>query len=367
MRKFIYKYLLIIASVTMFSCSDEIRGSLDLTSDVDIHSFTINGVEGNIVNDTITLTLPYGTDLTSLTPEITIGDSAKISPAIGEALDFSESATSGNEVVYTVTNGDLYQKYYVVVDVASAKITSFKIGSASGTIDQTNKTITVYIPDTTTDVTSLTPVVDYTDGATLSPESGTTINFSNPVDYTLSYLGSTFVYTVTVILGDAPKPVVTIYNGEDISPTWASIASTIYNSTANPATDGINTSSKCVAIMRNNTASDDGGRAWSGGALWNSYQVDIDPAEYSKLTLMVLKSVAGTVQLEIQSAGETEKDWLKADYSADHLGEWQELTFDIPTNRTAVINNILVAPHCTDDTNFTSQMMYWDNLKVYPK
>ena len=55
---------------------------------------------------------------------------------------------------------------------------------------------------------------------------------------------------------------------------------------------------------------------------------------------MVLKNVAGDVQLEIQSNGEQNKDWLKASYSADALGEWQELTFTIPAGRTAIINNI---------------------------
>ena len=79
--------------------------------------------------------------------------------------------------------------------------------------------------------------------------------------------------------------------------------------------------------------------------MWNAYKVNIDPAVYSKFTLKVLKSVAGDVQLEIQSDGEQNKDWLKTSYSADALGQWQELTFEIPASRTAVINNILVAPH----------------------
>ena len=74
--------------------------------------------------------------------------------------------------------------------------------------------------------------------------------------------------------------------------------------------------------------------------------------------------------MEIQSDGEQNKDYLRATYSAEEVGKWQKLTFTIPEGRTAVINNILVAPHAVDtsnDPNFVSQMMYWDDLKAYPK
>jgi hypothetical protein len=50
--------------------------------------------------------------------------------------------------------------------------------------------------------------------------------------------------------------------------------------------------------------------------------------------------------------------------------EWQELVFRIPEGRTAVINNILVAPHCHDagqPVAFDTQRMYWDDLIAIPK
>ncbi len=371
MKKNIFNYLIILVIISFTSCNNEISESIDLTGDVDIHSFSINGIEGKIdsTNSTISVILPAGSDLRSLIPNIELGENAEISPASGEAIDFADNYGNLITVTYTVTNKNSYQKYYVSVDVARAKITSFKISNVEGSIDEANKKITIYLP-VGTNVTSLIPIVEYTDGATLTPESGTIVDFTNPVNFTLNYLGSIFTYEVTVILGEAPKPVITLYNGESVSPTWASIASTINNGYANPKTNGINNTSTCVSIMRNKAASDDGGRAWSGGALWNNYKVNINPAEYNKFTLMVLKEVAGDVQLEIQSDGEQNKDWLKASYSADALGQWQELTFEIPASRTAVINNILVAPHVIDvanDPNFTSHMMYWDELKAYPK
>ncbi len=371
MKKLIYKILLLAPVLTLASCSMEDRSNLDTTGDTNIHAFVVNGVEGTInsENSTISLILPSGTDLKELTPVITLGEGSVVSPSSGDTVDFADAGGNPTPVVYTVSNKDSYQKYKVTVDVAKAKITSFKIGSLAADIDETTKKILIYLP-LGTNVTALIPIVEYSTGANITPTSGSPVNFTNPVNFTLEYLGSLFTYEVTVKLGDKPLPNLVIYNGESVSPTWASIASTINNGYLNPKTDGINTTSACIAITRRKEGSDDGGRPWSGGALWNANKVSIDPKLYDRITVMILKNVAGTVQLEIQSDGEANKDWLKVAYSADALGKWQELTFMIPASRTAVINNILVAPHVDDssgDPTFVTHMMYWDQLIAHPK
>jgi hypothetical protein len=370
MKKLKYYILFMFCTTLIFSsCKDDIPGTLDTTGDVDIQAFSINGVEGTInsQNSTISVILPSGSSLKGLSPKVTIANGATVSPNSMSSHDFVDSKGTPTAVTYTVTNKDLYQKYTVSVDVARAKISSFKIGSVAGEIDEANKKISLYLP-VGTNLTALYPTVEYTGGAVISPAIGTPVNFTNPVTFTLNYLGSIFTYNVTVIAGEKPKPVIVVYNGEIGSPNWESLASTVNNGTLNPKTDGINTSTNCASIMRNKSG-DDGGQPWSGGALWNANKVDINPVTYGKFTLMVLKSVAGVVQLEIQSADGV-KDWLKADYSGAALGQWQELTFTIPADRTAPINNILVAPHCEDTsgiTSWTPQLMYWDNLKAYPR
>jgi len=372
MKKIIYNILFVLCLVfTLSSCENEIKSILNTTGDTSIHTFSINGVQGtiNAENSTISVILPSGSSLRALSPVITVADGAIVTPNSGTAVDFADSQGNLTKVTYTVTNKDLYQKYTVSVDVARAKIISFKIGSVQGDIDDVNKKVSLYLP-VGTDLTALFPIVEYTSGATISPALGSAVNFTNPVTYTLNYLGSTFNYIVTVIAGEKPKPILVIYNGEDVAPAWDPIASTINNGTINPKTDGINSTPTCVSIMRRKAGSDDGGRAWSGGALWHNYKVNIDPAVYNKFTMMVLKSSPGIVHLELQSDGELNKDFVSTSYSADHLGEWQELTFVIPASRTAIINNILVAVHDADTSTsptFVDQMMYWDNLKAYPK
>lgn len=372
MRKILFSIIILSISLMLFNaCQGDSRDVLDTSGNVDIQAFVINGVKGviNPGNATISVILPSGTDLNNLSPQITLADGAQVSPSSGQSVSFVDGRGMPVPLTYTVKDKDLYQKYKVNVDVARAIITSFKIGAVDADIDETNKKIVIYLP-VGTNVTALYPTVEYTEGATLSPASGSSVDFTNPVNFTLEYLGSTFTYEVTVILGEKPKPIIVIYNGENVSPIWASIASTINNGYINPKTNGINPTPNCISILRKKEATDDGGRPWSGGALWNENKVNIDPAVYGSFTLMVLKQNAGNVQLEIQSDGEQNKDWLKATYSDTALGEWQKLTFVIPAGRTAVINNILVAPHEADtnnDPNFTTQMMYWDELQAHPK
>jgi len=79
-----------------------------------ISSFTVNGVAGTIddENGTITLQLPYGSDLSSLEPEITLGGTA-IDYSPKGTQDFTNSATT--PIVYTATDGTNTKSYNVTI------------------------------------------------------------------------------------------------------------------------------------------------------------------------------------------------------------------------------------------------------------
>ncbi len=163
----------------------------------DITGFTILGVSGTIAGNNISLTVPYGNSLTSLTPTITI-TGASVSPASGVARDFT------NAVTYTVTADDSTTKTYTVTVTAalnSAKdITGFTILGVSGTVGADTVSLTVPYG---TSLTSLTPTITIT-GASVSPASGTARNFTNPVTYTVTAADSTTkAYTVTVTAAEA--------------------------------------------------------------------------------------------------------------------------------------------------------------------
>jgi hypothetical protein len=203
--------------------------------------------------------------------------------------------------------------------------------------------------------------VEYTEGAVITPEAGTAVDFTNPVSYSLSFMGFQFSYQVTVIVGEEPNDIddgsLMIYDGENVAPTWDAIGegNVTVSQVANPETNGINKTGYCVSMVRPVSAP-----AWSFGALWS--KVDIDPAIYNRFSLMVKKNIAGRVKIEIQpdNAGLENDEYTEAD-----LGEWKELFFDIPAGRTAHIETILVMPHDGDISS--EQTMYWDQLKAMPK
>ena len=168
----------------------------------EITNFSIYGVNGAIIGQNITINLPYGTSLTSLTPTI-VQTGASVSPASGVAHNFT------NPVTYTVTAADGTTNSYFVTATVSAnsskEITGFSILGANGLIVGQN--ISVAVPYGTPSLTSLTPTIVHT-GASVSPASGVAQNFTNPMTYTVTASdGTTNSYLVTVSV--APNPLIT--------------------------------------------------------------------------------------------------------------------------------------------------------------
>ena len=82
-------------------------------------------------------------------------------------------------------------------------ITAFVVANVNGVIDQSTGQITVVVPNGT-DVTALKPAVAVSDGATVTPSSGTAVNFTDAVVYTVkSASGETKQYVVTVKVQEA--------------------------------------------------------------------------------------------------------------------------------------------------------------------
>ena len=75
-----------------------------------ITGFSINGVAGAVNNttNTITITMPRGTDVTKLTPVIATNGVKSLTPGSGETVDFT------NSVTYTATMEDGNTKTYIV-------------------------------------------------------------------------------------------------------------------------------------------------------------------------------------------------------------------------------------------------------------
>ena len=95
-----------------------------------ITSFSINGVAGAVNNstNTITITMPRGTDLTKLTPVIATNGVKSLTPGNGETVDFTNAVTytavleDGSSKTYTVT---VYVDKGTLADQFWDKLTDF--------------------------------------------------------------------------------------------------------------------------------------------------------------------------------------------------------------------------------------------------
>ena len=168
-----------------------------------IIGFQVDNVVGSIDEDAkmVRLDFPAGTDVTHLTPTITVSTYATIEPASGVAQDFT------NPIYYTVTalNGTTaqYMVEAVVHDADNEKsILSFRFDALDyeGVIDEVLRRVDCVLP-AETDVTQLVPTIIVSEGAMVEPASGVAQDFTNPVTYTVTAQnGTTAVYTVMVIV-----------------------------------------------------------------------------------------------------------------------------------------------------------------------
>ena len=198
MRKFIYKnwtkVSLILALIYMVSaCENSFENDgFDVNSPSNVTSFKINGVAGQIDQKTgkINVTMPYGSDITAVKPEIVLQAGATSN------LDIKVSVNFTSPVTFRVTNGNLY-KDYTVTTVVLSPIKSFKINGIAATINDISKTITMTLPEGT-NLGTLQPVIELTDGVSISPASGTTIDFNNPVTFVVTSNGKSVNYTANI-------------------------------------------------------------------------------------------------------------------------------------------------------------------------
>ncbi|MFK7693794.1 heparin/heparin-sulfate lyase HepB [Paenibacillus sp. HJGM_3] len=168
-----------------------------------ILSLTVPGQVGSTVIEeaarTATFRLPYGTNVQALAPVIAVSPLATLAPASGTVRNFTQPVT------YTVTAQDGSQQTYTVLAVldppSGAKaITGFTVPGQLGpsVIDAAQRTVKFTLPESS-DATALTPTVTVSPGATVQPASGTAVNFTQPVVYTVrGQDGSTADWTVTL-------------------------------------------------------------------------------------------------------------------------------------------------------------------------
>ena len=88
------------------------------SKEANIVSFKINGIAGTISGTSISVTLPAGTDVTKLVPEITVSNKAAVSPASEVEQDF----TAPVKYIVTAEDGKTTKDYMVTVTVENTPV-----------------------------------------------------------------------------------------------------------------------------------------------------------------------------------------------------------------------------------------------------
>lgn len=206
--------LILLTSLIFTACDDDsVAEKTSSPNSKTLISFSFSNPQSaatiNEFTKKVSITVPFGTDLTNLVADFSIiGKSITVNGAAQTSGKSSNNFT--NPVVYTIyaENGSSVSYTVTVYDAGDTKkITEYSILENTGIINESAKTISVTVPYRT-NPTSL--IADFSiTGTSLSVGStspvnqisGTTPNdFTNPVIYTVhAQNGSTASYTVTVI------------------------------------------------------------------------------------------------------------------------------------------------------------------------
>lgn len=180
-----------------------------LTSEeTDIVTFSVTDQSGetviNSASHTITVEMPFGTDLSNLSPTFTISEYAEVSPGSGEAQNFSNGAVS-----YTVTAefGNTQEWQVNVVEGAASTetdILTFALDQQTGAavINTTAHTVAIEVAYGT-DVSGLSPTITLSEGASISPQGAQ--DFSEVFNYTVTAEDSETSQVWTVNVAIAPS------------------------------------------------------------------------------------------------------------------------------------------------------------------
>jgi hypothetical protein len=191
-------------------------------TEVSIESISVNsmtGVTRSADGQTITVSLPYGTNISSITPSFVLSMGAQISPA--GAQNFATA--TDNAIVYTVraANPSTTADYTVKMKVAAndaKRITGFGVAGVRAAIqaiietmiDDTQNKINVRLPSGLSK--TFTPEIPYEGSSmTITPYANYPVDFSSGKTYRVTAAdGSTRDYTVSV---SVKNPVAATLNG----------------------------------------------------------------------------------------------------------------------------------------------------------
>lgn len=181
----------------------DVSVTAEKSAENDILSYKIGDAVGTVSGNSVSITIPYATDLTTTEPEITVSEFAEVTQ--------KPAGLQVGENHYTVTAKNGAEKDYIVTitrtPVATGRqIKSFRYGGYEATINEGTAEITMTLPKGISPV--FAPTIEISEFATVTPASGEVQDFSSPVKYkvTAQNKKASKTYTVTVVISDEAAP-----------------------------------------------------------------------------------------------------------------------------------------------------------------
>lgn len=180
----------------------DVSVTAEKSAENDILSYKIGDAVGTISGNSVSITIPYATDLTTTEPDITVSEFAEVTQ--------KPAGLQVGENHYTVTAENGTEKDYIVTitrtPVATGRqIKSFRYGGYEATINEGTAEITMTLPKGISPV--FAPTIEISEFATVSPASGEVQNFSSPVKYKVTAQNkASKTYTVKVTISSEAAP-----------------------------------------------------------------------------------------------------------------------------------------------------------------
>lgn len=190
----------------------DVSVTAEKSAENDILSYKIGDAVGTVSGSSVSIMIPYATDLTTAEPEITVSEFAEVTQKPAELQD--------GENHYTVTAENGAKQDYIVTitrtPVATGRqIKSFRYGGYEAAINEGTAEITLTLPKGISPV--FAPTIEISEFATVSPASGEVQDFSSPVKYKVTAQNkASKTYTVKVTISSEAAPNEYIGNLEQV-------------------------------------------------------------------------------------------------------------------------------------------------------
>lgn len=198
----IYILLMTALAFAFQSCDGDNTSDLSLGGNTRIESIVVNGFEGVIDHTSKTVAVNVSTDVNLA--ELSID---AISLSEGASCDYPVGTKFDGTVPRSikVINGNVFSEYTLSVKHDNVEFLTFVLnGRYSGSIDNVSRKIQCFVPYDA-DITAMQVAFTVNEGTTVTPESGSLLDFTQPVKFTATQRTAVVEYTVTVIQDDMPQ------------------------------------------------------------------------------------------------------------------------------------------------------------------